>query len=61
VFHWLANWQQMTRGEVRLTEDDYATISAPPESFVCNIIDLIVAVVKAPYSGGTLAALSDRR
>ncbi len=55
VFHWLANWHQMTRGEVRLTEDDYAAISAPPESFVCNIIDLIVAVVKAPYSGASLA------
>lgn len=54
VFHWLANWQQMMRGEARLTEDDYATLSAPPESFVCNIIDLIVAVVKAPYSGASL-------
>ncbi len=54
VFHWLANWQQMIRGEVRLTEDDYAVLKAPPESFVCNIIDLIVAVVKAPHSGTAL-------
>ncbi|MEQ1890874.1 MAG: TetR/AcrR family transcriptional regulator [Alphaproteobacteria bacterium] len=56
VFHWLANWQQMIRGEVRLTEDDYAALTAPPESFVSNIIDLIVAVTKAPYSGGMIAA-----
>ncbi|MSP42588.1 MAG: TetR/AcrR family transcriptional regulator [Alphaproteobacteria bacterium] len=54
VFHWLANWKQMTRGEVRLTEEDYATLTAPPESFVSTIIDLIVAIVKAPYSGATL-------
>lgn len=54
VFHWLANWQQMIRGEVRLTEEDYAALTAPPESFVSNIIDLIVAIVKAPYSGATL-------
>ncbi len=61
VFHWLANWQQMTRGEVRLTEDDYAAISAPPESFVCNIIDLIVAIVKAPHSDSRFAQLSSQR
>ncbi len=61
VFHWLANWQQMTRGEARLTEDDYAALSAPPESFVCNIIDLIVAVVKAPYSGSSLETSAGKR
>ncbi|MFZ5914304.1 MAG: TetR/AcrR family transcriptional regulator [Pseudomonadota bacterium] len=55
VFQWLANWNQITRGEARLTEEDYATLSAPPESFVCNVIDLIVAVVKAPHTGMTLA------
>lgn len=54
VFHWLANWQQMTRGEARLTEDDYASLTAPPESFIVTIIDLLVAVVKAPHSGGAL-------
>ncbi len=60
VFHWLANWHQMMRGEARLTEDDYAALSAPPESFVSNIIDLIVAVVKAPYSGASLTGLTGR-
>ncbi len=54
VFHWLANWQQMIRGAIRLTEDDYAALTAPPESFVSNIIDLIVAVTTAPYSGGMI-------
>lgn len=54
VFHWLANWKQITRGEARLTKEDYATLMAPPESFVSNIIDLIVAILKAPYSGVTL-------
>ncbi|MDP1670578.1 MAG: hypothetical protein Q8L63_00680, partial [Alphaproteobacteria bacterium] len=57
-FHWLANWHQMTHGETRLTEDDYAALAAPPESFVSNIIDLIVAVVKAPYSGASLSELT---
>lgn len=61
VFHWLANWQQMIRGEVRLTEDDYAALKAPPESFVCNIIDLIVAVVKAPHSGTVLHHLPEKK
>ncbi len=61
VFHWLANWHQMTHGETRLTEDDYAALAAPPESFVSNIIDLIVAVVKAPYSGASLSELTSER
>lgn len=54
VFHWLANWQQMMRGEMRLTQDDYAVLAAPPESFVCNIVDLISAMVKAPHGGTRL-------
>lgn len=58
VFHWLANWQQMIRGEARMTEDDFAALTAPPESFVSNIIDLIVAVVKAPHSGSSLTLSS---
>lgn len=56
VFHWLANWQQMTRGEARLTLDDQGELTVPPESFVSNIIDLIVAIMKAPYSGASLYA-----
>lgn len=55
VFHWLANWHQMVRGETRLSAEDYAALKAPPESFAANIIDLIIAVVKAPYSGAAIA------
>lgn len=61
VFQWLANWNQIMRGEARLTEEDYATLQAPPESFVCNMIDLIVAVVKAPHTGMTLADQAARQ
>lgn len=51
VFHWLANWHQMLRAEKRMTAEDYAAMTAPPASFASNIVDLIVAVVKAPYTG----------
>lgn len=51
VFHWLANWHQMTRGESRLSAADISKLAVPPESFVFNIIDLMVAAVKAPYTG----------
>lgn len=54
VFHWLANWHQMALGEAPDSPADSgeeAPLMVPPESFVCNIIDLMAAAVTAPYTG----------
>lgn len=60
VFHWLANWHRLILGDTRERIAEHDALTAPPDSFVANIIDLIIAAVKAPYSGPTIAIAEHR-